>query len=71
MRAFQVAWRAIVGFYNELFLLVGLSLLWWLTGGFMVAIAAMLGLAMLEVGGPWWTVPLLAIPAGPPTAALP
>jgi uncharacterized membrane protein YesL len=63
MRAFLVAWRAIVSFYNEMFLLVGLSLLWWLTGGVFVW-------PLVAVNGPWWLAPVLAIPAGPATAAL-
>ncbi|MCX6031385.1 MAG: DUF624 domain-containing protein [Chloroflexi bacterium] len=70
MRAFVVAWRAIVSFYNELFFLIGMSLLWWLTGGIFVAAALVLGWPLAMVGGPWWLAPLLAIPAGPATAAL-
>ena len=70
MRAFLVAWRSLVSFYNELFLLIGLSLLWWLTGGFFLALAILLGWPMLYIGGPWWLAPIIAIPAGPATAAL-
>jgi uncharacterized membrane protein YesL len=70
MRAFLVAWRSLVSFYNELFLLIGLSLLWWLMGGFFVALAILLGWPMLYIGGPWWLMPVIAIPAGPAAAAL-
>jgi uncharacterized membrane protein YesL len=70
MRALSVTWRTIVSLYNELFLFIGLCLLWWLTGGFMVAAMVIFGLPFLQVGGPVWLVPLVAIPAGPATAAL-
>ena len=70
MRAFLVTWRSLLSLYNELFLLVGLSLLWWLMGGFFIALAALLGWPMLTIGGPWWLAPIIAIPAGPATAAL-
>ena len=70
MRAFLVAIRAVVTFYNDLFLLVGMSVLWWLTGGIFVAAVVVLGWPMLEINGPWWLMPLLAIPAGPATAGL-
>jgi uncharacterized membrane protein YesL len=70
MRAFLVTWRSLVSFYNELFLLIGANLLWWVMGGFFVAAAVILGWPMLVIGGPWWLAPLIAIPAGPATAAL-
>jgi uncharacterized membrane protein YesL len=70
MRAFLVTWRSLISLYNELFLLIGMSLLWWLTGGFFLAIATLLALPMLTIGGPWWLAPIVAIPAGPATAAL-
>ncbi len=70
MRAFAVAWRAIASFYNEMFLLIGLSLLWWITGGIFIGVAAFLGWPLLTMDGPWWLAPLLAIPVGPATAAL-
>ena len=70
MRAFIVVWRALVSFYNELFFLIGMSLLWWLTGGIFVAAAILLGWPLATVSGAWWLAPLLAIPAGPATAAL-
>jgi len=81
MRAFSVAFRAIVSFYNELFLMVATSLLWWVTGGIFAGLAlalswSALGLAgrenlsLLDSGNPFWLMPLLAIPAGPATAAL-
>ncbi len=70
MRAFGVAWRAIVAFYNELFFLAGMNLLWWATGGIFVALAVLWGWSLLSAGGPWWTASLVALPAGPATAAL-
>lgn len=70
MRAFIVAWRSLVTFYNELFFLVGTSLIWWATGGIFVLAMALLGWPLLVAGGPWWLAPLIAIPAGPATAAL-
>jgi uncharacterized membrane protein YesL len=70
MRAFLVTWRSLVSLYNELFLLIGMSLLWWLMGGFFIGIAALLGWPMLAIGGPWWLAPIIAIPAGPAAAAL-
>ena len=44
MRAFVVAGQALLSFYNDLFVFVAMSLLWWVTGGIFVAIAAVLGL---------------------------
>lgn len=70
MRAFLVAWRSLVSIYNELFLLIGVNLLWWITGGFTIAAAVILGWPLLEIGGPWWLAAAIAIPAGPATAAL-
>lgn len=70
MRAFLVAWRSLVSIYNELFLLIGVNLLWWLAGGFTIAAAVILGWPLLEIGGPWWLAAVIAIPAGPATAAL-
>ena len=73
MRAFGVVWRTIVSFYNEMFLLIGLSLLWWITGGIFIgvaAVAASLGWPLFTMDDPWWLAPLLAIPVGPATAAL-
>ncbi len=70
MRAFLVAWRSLVSIYNELFLLIGVNLLWWLAGGFFIAAAIILGWPLVEIGGPWWLAPFIAIPAGPATAAL-
>jgi uncharacterized membrane protein YesL len=70
MRAFSVAWRALAGLYGELFYLIGMSLLWWITGGVFVAGAAAVGLSLFASGGPWWLAPVLAIPAGPATVAL-
>ena len=63
-------WRSFVGFYSELFLLLGLSLLWWVTGGIAVGLIIVFGFPLLQVGGPFWLAPLLAIPAGPATAAM-
>jgi uncharacterized membrane protein YesL len=70
MRAFTVTWRSLVSLYGELFLLIGMSLVWWLLGGFFLAIAAMLAWPMFTIGGPWWLAPIITIPAGPATAAL-
>lgn len=70
MRAFLVTWRSLVSFYNEMFLLLGVNLLWWLAGGFTVGLMVFLVWPMLQIGGPWWLAPLIAIPAGPATAAL-
>lgn len=70
MRAFTVAWRAIRSWYNELGFLIGISLLWFLTGGITVIAVAVLVWPMAMVGGAWWLAPLLAIPIGPATAAL-
>jgi uncharacterized membrane protein YesL len=81
MRAFVVTFRAIVSFYNELFLMISASLLWWVTGGVFIGLALALGwsalslaaaesLPLLDAGNPFWLMPLLAIPAGPATAAL-
>jgi len=70
VRAFLVTWRAIRSYYEDLFLLVGMSGLWWITGGVFVGAAAILGWPLLQIGGPWWLMPLVTIPAGPATAAL-
>ena len=47
-----------------------MSLLWWVTGGVFVAVAAAVALALFAAGGPWWAAPVIAIPAGPATLAL-
>jgi uncharacterized membrane protein YesL len=70
VRAFMTVWRACVSYYNELFLFVGLSLLWWITGGIFVGAAVVVGWPLLQIGGPFWLAPLVAIPAGPASAAL-
>jgi len=70
VRAFVVAWRSLVTFYNELFFLVGINLIWWATGGIFVLAMVLLGWPLFVAGGPWWLAPLVAIPAGPATAAL-
>lgn len=70
MKAFNVAWRAFVSFYSELFFLIGLSLLWWATGGVFAGLAFALGYLAFSTGGPWWIAPILAIPAGPAIIAL-
>jgi hypothetical protein len=70
LKAFTVAWRALVSFYNDLFFLCGMSLLWWATGGVLAGAALGAGWVLLRSGGPWWLAPLLAIPAGPASAAL-
>lgn len=70
MRAFAVAWRALVSLYNDLVVLIGMSLLWWVTGGLFVGAAVVGAWFLFAANGPWWLAPLLAIPAGPATAAL-
>lgn len=70
MRAFIIVQRAVVTLYNELFTLIGLSLLWWATGGIFVGLAVVFGWPLLGEGGAWWLAPLLAVPAGPASAAL-
>lgn len=70
MRAFLVAWRALVSFYSEMFFLVSTNLIWWVTGGIFVLVMAILGWPLLVANGPWWLAPILSIPAGPATAAL-
>lgn len=70
MRAFGVLAQAIRGLWHELYLFSGLSGLWWLLGGLTAGAAVVLGYLLLLAGGPWWLTPLLAIPAGPATAAL-
>ena len=39
MKAFGVAYRAIISLVREFYLLSGLSLLWWLLGGFFAGVA--------------------------------
>lgn len=70
MKAFGVAYRAMISLWRELYLLSGLSVLWWLLGGFSAGVSAVLVYIMFMAGGPWWLMPLLAIPVGPATAAL-
>ncbi len=70
MRAFVAFGRAIASFYAEMFFLLGISLLWWGTGGIFVGVAGLIGWMLFTTGGPWWLAPLVAIPAGPALAAL-
>lgn len=70
MRAFVVVGRAILSFYNDMFVFTAMSLLWWVTGGVFVAAAALAGLVFFVSGGPWWIAPVIAIPAGPSSMAL-
>jgi hypothetical protein len=70
MRAFLVAWWALRSFLGEFSFLVGVSLLWFATGGVTVLLAGLIGWPMAAMGGPWWVVPLLIIPIGPASAAL-
>lgn len=70
MRAFQTVWRACVSLYNELFFFVGICILWWVTGGIFVGLAVVVGWPLVQIGGPFWLAPLIAIPAGPATAAM-
>ncbi len=72
MRAFLTGWRALASYFNSLFFSSGLSLLWWATGGIFVGVAIFVGYALLASGlsSPFWLAPLIAIPAGPASAAL-
>jgi uncharacterized membrane protein YesL len=70
VKAFSVTWRALVGYYSDLFFLFGMSLLWWACGGIFAGAALIAGWILLRSNGPWWLAPLLAIPAGPASAAL-
>ena len=70
MRAFLVAWKSILSYLNEFALMVGMSLLWFGTGGIMVVAVALLAWPLIVTGGAWWLALLLAIPIGPATAAL-
>lgn len=70
MKAFTVAWRALADFYESLFFLVGISLLWWVTGGVFAGLAAVSGIVLVRTAGPWWVAPIMAIPAGPAIVAL-
>jgi uncharacterized membrane protein YesL len=70
LKAFSVAWRALVSYYNDLFFLAGMSLLWWVTGGIFAGAAFGAGWILLRSNGPWWLAPVLAIPSGPASAAL-
>lgn len=70
MRAFLVAWWALRSFIGEMIFWVGMSLLWFATGGIAVIVAVLIGWPLVETGGWWWLAPLLAIPIGPATAAL-
>ena len=70
MRAFLVAGRALRSFLSELTFLVGMSLLWFATGGVAVIAATLVGYPLAMMNGPWWLAPLLIIPIGPATAAL-
>jgi hypothetical protein len=70
LRAFSIAWRALVSYYEDFFLLAGMSLLWWVTGGVFAGAALVAAWILLHSGGAWWLAPLLAVPAGPASAAL-
>jgi hypothetical protein len=70
VKAFSVAWRALGSFYNDLFFLAGMSLLWWVTGGVFAGAAIAVWWILLGADGPWWLAPLLAIPSGPASAAI-
>lgn len=70
MKALSVTWWALVSYYNDLFFLAGMSLLWWATGGIFAGAAIVVGWILLRSNGPWWLAPLLAMPAGPASAAL-
>jgi uncharacterized membrane protein YesL len=70
MRAFAIAGKAIVSCYNDLFVFISMSLLWWVTGGFFAAGAVLVALVLFAGGGPVWIAPVVAIPAGPAVIAL-
>jgi hypothetical protein len=70
LKALVITWRALASYYNDLFFLAGMSLLWWATGGFLAGAAAIVWWVLLRSAGPWWLAPLLAIPVGPASAAL-
>ncbi len=70
MRVFSVVWCALVSLYNDLIFLIGMSLLWWITGGVFVGLSLAGAWFLFASNGPWWLAPLLAVPAGPATAAL-
>lgn len=70
LKAFSISWQALVSYYNELFSLIGMSLLWWATGGLFAGVALGAAWILITAGGPWWLAPLLAIPAGPASAAM-
>ncbi len=70
MRAFLVAWWALRSFLGELTFLVGMSLLWFATGGIAVIAAVLIGYPLVVTGGWWWLAVLLMIPIGPASAAL-
>ncbi len=70
MGAFRVTLVAIKRYYNDLFFMVGISGLWWLTGGIFAGLAILAAGLSIAADGPIWLAPLLAIPAGPAGAAL-
>ncbi|HEX9117504.1 MAG TPA: DUF624 domain-containing protein [Anaerolineae bacterium] len=72
MRAFTTAWRAMASYYGELFTLLGINVLWWITGGIFIGLAALLAWSGFVTGSLWvfLVAPLAAIPAGPASAAL-
>jgi len=70
MRAFLVTWKSFISYLNNLIFMVGMSLLWFATGGIMVVIAGLVAWSLIITGGAWWLALLLAIPIGPATAAL-
>ena len=69
MQALRMTWRSLASFYEELLLQIGVSILWWITGGVFAGAAVWLAWLTLRTGD-LWLVPLVAIPAGPATAAL-
>ncbi len=72
MRAFYVTWKSMVSFYSEMFLFVGLSLLWWVTGGFFAVLVALAAYAALTGGGLFalCLAPLAGIFMGPAQAGM-
>jgi uncharacterized membrane protein YesL len=72
VRAFLVVWKSMVSFYNEMFLFVGLSLLWWVTGGIFAVVVALAVYAALIGGGLFalCLAPLAGILMGPAQAGM-
>jgi uncharacterized membrane protein YesL len=72
VRAFLVTWKSFLSFYNEMFLFIGLSLTWWVTGGVFVVIIALAAYVALTGGGLFTLAlaPLAGILMGPAQAGM-